>query len=145
MNAGQALADLAAVSSQIDGAVLVRENGTLLASTFSDDGRSQTVAAHARELLQAARRSSAATGRAELSQVLAATPAGAVFLVRDGERAVAAVTGSEPTVGLVFYDLKTCLRLTDPDTSAAREERETAGAGTSERARERHEREADDE
>ena len=30
--------------------------------------------------------------------------------MRDGDRVIAATTGPEPTVGLVFYDLKTCLR-----------------------------------
>jgi predicted regulator of Ras-like GTPase activity (Roadblock/LC7/MglB family) len=133
MDAGQALADLAAVSSQIEGAVLLQEDGTLLASTFADDGRSQAVAARARELLQAARESRAATGRAELSHVLAATPAGAVFLVRDGQRAVAAVTRPEPTIGLVFYDLKTCLRLTDAESDSARRGRKAAGAAKSAR------------
>jgi len=33
--------------------------------------------------------------------------------VRDGERMIAATTTPEPTVGLVFYDLKTCLRSVD--------------------------------
>jgi predicted regulator of Ras-like GTPase activity (Roadblock/LC7/MglB family) len=134
MDAGQALADLAAVSSQIEGAVLLQEDGTLLASTFADNGRSQAVAARARDLLRTARESRAASGRAELSQVLVATPAGAVFLVREGERAVAAVTGREPTVGLVFYDLKTCLRLTDAEEGSARRGRKAAGAAKSERA-----------
>ena len=35
---------------------------------------------------------------------------GCVFVVQDDERVVDAVTAPEPTVGLVFYDLKTCLR-----------------------------------
>ncbi len=33
-----------------------------------------------------------------------------VLVVRDGERMIAATTSPEPTVGLVFYDLKSCLR-----------------------------------
>ncbi len=33
-----------------------------------------------------------------------------MFVVRDGERTIAATTGPQPTVGLVFYDLKSCLR-----------------------------------
>jgi hypothetical protein len=33
-----------------------------------------------------------------------------VFVVRDGDRLIAATTTPEPTVGLVFYDLKSCLR-----------------------------------
>jgi predicted regulator of Ras-like GTPase activity (Roadblock/LC7/MglB family) len=131
MDAGQALADLAEVSSQIDEAVLLREDGTLLAATFTDDARSLAVAAHARELLRRALESRAATGRADLSQILAVTPSGAVFLVRDGERAVAAVTGPEPTAGLVFYDLKTCLRLADADESRARGRGTETGASKS--------------
>ena len=46
-------------------------------------------------------------------QLEAATPVGSVFVVRDGERLIAATTTPEPTVGLVFYDLKTCLRSID--------------------------------
>jgi hypothetical protein len=37
-------------------------------------------------------------------------PEGSVFAVRDEARMVCAVTGGDPTVGLIFYDLKTCLR-----------------------------------
>ena len=33
--------------------------------------------------------------------------------MRDGDRLIAATTTPEPTVGLVFYDLKTCLRSID--------------------------------
>ena len=31
-------------------------------------------------------------------------------MVADGDRLIAATTREEPTVGLVFYDLKSCLR-----------------------------------
>jgi hypothetical protein len=51
------------------------------------------------------------SGAPELVQIQAATPRGSLFVVRDGGHVVAAVTGSKPTVGLVFYDLKTCLRM----------------------------------
>ena len=40
----------------------------------------------------------------------AATLDGSVFVVRDHGRVLAATTPPEPTVGLVFYDLKSCLR-----------------------------------
>jgi hypothetical protein len=46
----------------------------------------------------------------ELAQAEIATSDGSVFLVRDEQRTIAATTGPEPTVGLVFYDLKSCLR-----------------------------------
>ena len=35
---------------------------------------------------------------------------GSVFVVRDGKRLIVATTAPEPTVGLVFYDLKSTLR-----------------------------------
>ena len=51
--------------------------------------------------------------RLSLAQLEAATLDGSVFVVRDGERMIAATTTPEPTVGLVFYDLKHCLRSID--------------------------------
>ena len=51
-----------------------------------------------------------AEARERLVQLQVAIPDGCVFLVQDDERLVAAVTVAEPTVGLIFYDLKTCLR-----------------------------------
>ena len=48
--------------------------------------------------------------RPGVSQLEAATLTGSVFVVRDGDRLIAATTTPEPTVGLVFYDLKSCLR-----------------------------------
>jgi hypothetical protein len=44
--------------------------------------------------------------------VQAATPEGSVFVVVDDARMAIATTGGDPTVGLVFYDLKTLLRQT---------------------------------
>jgi len=45
-----------------------------------------------------------------VTQLEASTQEGSVFVVRDGSRRIAATTGPSPTVGLVFYDLKSCLR-----------------------------------
>jgi len=103
MEAAQALADLTEISTQIKAAALFRADGSIDASTLADGTRFVEAA---RALL------SAADGvRTEpLVQLEAATADGSVFVVRDGERLVAAVTGPEPTVGLVFYDLKSCLR-----------------------------------
>ena len=112
MDAAQALADLTQVSSQIEGAVLADESGDVLASTFGDAVRADAVAGAALALLGAAEESVAQGGRAALTHVVAETASGAVFVVRDGDRVVAATTGPEPTTGLVVYDLKTCLRMT---------------------------------
>jgi predicted regulator of Ras-like GTPase activity (Roadblock/LC7/MglB family) len=109
MDAAQALADLTEISAQIDGAVLADSSGSLVVSTFAQEERGKELAGAAADLLAAASESRA-EGQ-ELVQIQAATPRGSVFVVRDENHLVAALTGSRPTVGLVFYDLKTCLRM----------------------------------
>jgi len=47
---------------------------------------------------------------AKLTQLEAATEDGSVFIVREAEQTLAAVTSPEPTAGLVFYDLRSALR-----------------------------------
>ena len=111
MEPAQALADLTEISSQIESAVLVDAGGGVVASTLTEAERAQDVARTARELLSAAERSlGGAEERSRLVQLQAVTPQGCVFVVQDEDRVVAAVTVPEPTVGLVFYDLKTTLR-----------------------------------
>jgi predicted regulator of Ras-like GTPase activity (Roadblock/LC7/MglB family) len=116
MEAAQALADLTEISTQIQAAVLYRADGSLEASTLSDGTR----------LLEAAQGLLAAADgvRTEpLVQVEVATAEGSVFVVREGERVLAALTGPEPTVGLVFYDLKSCLRASAEPVEAEKPKR----------------------
>jgi predicted regulator of Ras-like GTPase activity (Roadblock/LC7/MglB family) len=115
VDAAQAIADLTEISSQIEAVVVADAAGTILGSNLEGDERAARVAEGAARLLEEA--SSAATGRegSELTQLEAATPEGSVFVVRDGARTIAATTGPEPTVGLVFYDLKSCLRSLDEE------------------------------
>src|SRR3954451_7510205 len=96
MDAAQALADLIEVSAQIREAALVGPDGGTLAG-------SDVLARAARELLDAA-----GDGHADaaVTQVEASPSRGSLFVVRDGDHVVAAVTEPEPTVGLVFYDLR---------------------------------------
>jgi predicted regulator of Ras-like GTPase activity (Roadblock/LC7/MglB family) len=108
MDAAQALADLTEISSQIEAAVLFDETGEIAASTLAGEERSRELVRAASELLQAAERLRA--GGDELKQLEAATLEGSVFVVRDGPQRIVATTGPNPTVGLVFYDLKSCLR-----------------------------------
>ena len=103
MEAAQALADLTEISTQIKSAALFGADGSLDAATLADGTRFVEAA---RALLAAAD----GVRSEQLVQLEAATADGSVFVVRDGDRVVAAVTGPEPTVGLVFYDLKSCLR-----------------------------------
>jgi predicted regulator of Ras-like GTPase activity (Roadblock/LC7/MglB family) len=108
MDAAQALSDLTEVSSQIEAAIILDADGSTMASTV-DGTRAQELARAAQELLTAVGRA-AGDGAGELAQFEVATTQGSVFVVRDGQRTIAATTGPEPTVGLVFYDLKSCLR-----------------------------------
>jgi predicted regulator of Ras-like GTPase activity (Roadblock/LC7/MglB family) len=109
MDAAQALADLTEISAQIEAAVLAEKDGSVLAATFAEPSRGDELAKAAVELVTAA--GEAPDGGQELVQLQAATPRGSVFVVRDPNHVVAAITAPKPTVGLIFYDLKTCLRM----------------------------------
>jgi predicted regulator of Ras-like GTPase activity (Roadblock/LC7/MglB family) len=100
-----ALAELTQISSQIEAAVLFDADGKVVASTLRDD-RADWVSSSASALLERA----AEVADGEIAQVEASTGEGSLFLVREGDTTIAATTSSEPTSGLVFYDLKSCLR-----------------------------------
>jgi predicted regulator of Ras-like GTPase activity (Roadblock/LC7/MglB family) len=106
MDAAQALSELTELSAQITSAIVVDGDGAPLGSTLDED-RAKSVAQTVQELLAAADR--VGDGR-PVAQLEVATTEGGVFLVRDGDLAIAATTRPEPAAGLVFYDLKACLR-----------------------------------
>ena len=119
MDAAQALADLTEISAQIEAAVLAEADGSVVASTFRQEGRGEELARAAVDLVSAAGEARGNSGTPELVQIQAATPRGSLFVVRDESHMVAAVTGTKPTVGLVFYDLKTCLRMLEREEAKA--------------------------
>ena len=127
MTADQALADLMEISSQIEQAVVVAADGSVLGSTFDGGDRLADVAA------RIVREAESARGRPP-QQLEVATDAGSVFVLRDGERTIVATTAPAPTVGLVFYDLKSCLKAADeapkarPRKAATDESEGDAGA-----------------
>jgi len=100
-----ALAELTEISSQVEAAVLFNRDGAVAASTLPDAAAAR-LASSARALLEAAEQ----MRKGELAQLEAATAEGSLFVVRDGNRLIAATAGPEPTAGLVFYDLKSSLR-----------------------------------
>jgi predicted regulator of Ras-like GTPase activity (Roadblock/LC7/MglB family) len=108
MDAQQALADLTEISSQIQAAVVFDEQGKVAAATV-DEIRADALAEGAGRLLEQAEQVKLG-GASPLVQLEAATDAGSVFVVADGPRRIAATTAPDPTVGLVFYDLKSALR-----------------------------------
>jgi predicted regulator of Ras-like GTPase activity (Roadblock/LC7/MglB family) len=107
MDAAQSLADLIQISSQIRAAVIVDAQGAVAGSTLPDGA---ALAEAGRALLADA---SGLRNGAEPAQLEAATEDGSLFVLRDGGRTIVATTGPRPTVGLVFYDLKSSLRAVD--------------------------------
>jgi predicted regulator of Ras-like GTPase activity (Roadblock/LC7/MglB family) len=108
MDAQQALADLTEISSQIQAAVVFDDKGKVAGSTLGDGGAADELARTAGQLLAAAEE--VKPGPSPLTQLEIATNEGSVFVVREGKTCIAATTASNPTVGLVFYDLKSALR-----------------------------------
>jgi predicted regulator of Ras-like GTPase activity (Roadblock/LC7/MglB family) len=107
MDAAQALADLMELSSQIEAAVVIGADGGIVASSGEDE---DSLAGAALELVGAA--SELGSGE-EATRVEIELSEGALFVVREGDRTIAARTGPEPTSGLVVYDLRTCIRSID--------------------------------
>ena len=109
MDAQQALADLTEISSQVEAAVVFDDKGKVVGSTLPSG---DALAKSAADLLAAAE--DVRTGDSRLTQLEIATGDGSVFVVRDAKLTIAATTGPAPTVGLVFYDLKSALRSVKP-------------------------------
>jgi predicted regulator of Ras-like GTPase activity (Roadblock/LC7/MglB family) len=105
MDAAQAIGDLTEISPQVRDVVVISADGAAAGSNLTDEAAATRLADGAKRLVEAAE-----ALRPGVAQLEAATLAGSVFVVRDGDRLIAATTTPEPTVGLVFYDLKTCLR-----------------------------------
>src|SRR3954471_21549290 len=118
MDAAAALERLREISSQVRAAVIFERGSKVVGSTLADEKRAKQVAEEAEALLADADQRG---DSGQFAQLEVALRDGSVFVVRDGDRLIAATTQPEPTVGLVFYDLKNCLR--DVDTAAAPKKR----------------------
>ena len=111
MDAAQALADLTEISSQVVDVAIVDEDGTIMATTADDVGRAERFVDGHREAARAGR------GAARVARACRTSPssrrrrstAASSSSAATG-RVIAATTRPDPTVGLVFYDLKHCLR-----------------------------------
>ena len=110
MDPSAALARLRDISSQVRAAVIFERGGKVVGSTVADSERAKQVAQESGDLLAEAEIRGGDGGSSEFAQLEVALQAGSVFVVRHGDRLIAATTPPEPTVGLVFYDLKSCLR-----------------------------------
>ena len=106
MDAAQALADLTEISSQIEAAVVLDDDGHVVASTLDErraaDVRRGRAGAARGGRARAGRRGRHARRSSRSRPATAASSSSAT-----ASATIAATTGPEPTVGLVFYDLKT--------------------------------------
>jgi len=107
MDVAQALSELTELSSQVERAVVLDADGSVLGSTLDDGAAAERLAEAARELLAAA--SELRTSGDEVTRAEVELSEGAFFVLREGGRTIAATTGPKPTAGLVAYDLRTCL------------------------------------
>jgi predicted regulator of Ras-like GTPase activity (Roadblock/LC7/MglB family) len=107
MDAAQALRELTELSSQIESAVVLAADGSVLASTREDSSMAAALASSTLELVAAAFELN--TQPLEVTRVEVELEHGALFVLREGGRTIAATTGPDPTSGLVVYDLRTCL------------------------------------
>jgi predicted regulator of Ras-like GTPase activity (Roadblock/LC7/MglB family) len=113
MDGHEALADLKQISVQIEAAVIADHDGSVVACSPDDVATGELLGRLAREIWEAADASRRDLGRDALTQVELSTAQGSVFVVRDGRHVLLATTAPDPTVGLVFYDLKSALHALD--------------------------------
>jgi predicted regulator of Ras-like GTPase activity (Roadblock/LC7/MglB family) len=121
MDAAQALAELTELSSQIDRAVILDGSGAVLAATPGGPAEGEAIARAALDLVAAAGELHATSGDVTRAEV--ELGAGGLFVLREGERTIAATTGPKPTAGLVVYDLRTCLQGIDEEKPKRRRTR----------------------
>jgi predicted regulator of Ras-like GTPase activity (Roadblock/LC7/MglB family) len=105
MDANEALMELLRVSEDIRAAVVFERGGEPIAATMLDEDARELSSLGDAMLAYADSLRDAPAVR----QLEALTPDGGVYVVRSGERAVAAIAAPGSVVGLVQHDLRTLL------------------------------------
>jgi predicted regulator of Ras-like GTPase activity (Roadblock/LC7/MglB family) len=126
VDAAGALAELVQVSAQVEHAVVLDSSGALLGSTWGEDAAAQALAGAATRALAAA---GDLHSTADVARVEVELPEGGFFVLREGERSIAATTAPKPTAGLVVYDLRACLsRIDEPKPKRRRAKKDEGDA-----------------
>jgi predicted regulator of Ras-like GTPase activity (Roadblock/LC7/MglB family) len=107
VSADEAIHDLLNFSTDIRGVAVLDAAGEVVAA--APGAASADLQAAAASLWSAAEASAAGAGATPLEHVLSQDEAGAVCMLRDDGRSIVAVTGPSPAVGLLLFDLRTCL------------------------------------
>ncbi|MCX6372075.1 MAG: hypothetical protein NTX16_03160 [Actinobacteria bacterium] len=107
MTVDDAIRDLLNVSTDIQGVAVLGRDGDIVAS--GPGAVAADLAATCGRLWEAAALRGAALGDSPLDHVVVQATTGAVALLAACGRRIAAVTGPRPAVGLLLFDLRTCL------------------------------------
>jgi predicted regulator of Ras-like GTPase activity (Roadblock/LC7/MglB family) len=125
--AEDAFKEMLEISTDLDKAVLYSGDAVIV-SNFPESLQA-TMVAKAKELEVLGAKHGSDMGAAPLTQLMVETGAGMVFLVRETAPeglAILATGAKDSRIGLVFYDMKTCIRDAKESASAVDEEVETA-------------------
>ena len=108
MTIDEAIRDLLNVSTDIQGVAVLGPQGDVVAA--GPGAVAADLAGTADRLWEAALECAAPSeGRSSLDHVVVQDADGAVAMLAAGGRRIAAVTGPRPAVGLLLFDLRTCL------------------------------------
>ncbi len=107
MTIDEAIRDLLNVSTDIQGVAVLGPDGDIAAA--GPGAVAADLAATAGRLWEAAVERAAALGGSPLDHVVVQDANGAVAMLAARGRRIAAVTGPRPAVGLLLFDLRTCL------------------------------------
>lgn len=107
MTVDEAIRDLLNVSTDIQGVAVLGPEGDVAAA--GPGAVAADLAATAGRLWEAAVERAAALGESPLGHVVVQDANGAVAMLAARGRRIAAVTGPRPAVGLLLFDLRTCL------------------------------------
>ena len=106
-NLNRVLADLRALSGDIDSCGVLSKDGELLSSSHGEGVDRERVTAMLAALANRAERVARENGKEHASQVRVKAEGGYVLLLRlDGGGTLAATTGPDTRVGLVLYDMR---------------------------------------
>jgi predicted regulator of Ras-like GTPase activity (Roadblock/LC7/MglB family) len=125
VEAAEALAELAELSSQVEHALVLRADGSVLAAT-PEASSPEVLANAALELIAVAFELRSTPD--EVTRVEVELERGGVFVLRDGGRTIAATKSPGATPGLVVYDLRTCLHAIDEGKPKRPSKSEETGA-----------------
>jgi hypothetical protein len=107
MTADEAIRDLLNISTDIHSVAVLGPDGDVLAC--GPRPAESGLAEAAGQLWEAASTHATATDDATLDHIVVQDASGAVSMVQADGRRIAALTGAQPAVGLLLFDLRTCL------------------------------------